>query len=191
VLQTSFRTRPRKSAARPSLTGLAATWLFLVKNWHVYIFPCQFAGQYRNGPRDIGIRLDLEAVHGLQSLMIFLAENHFALGSLEAHALHRLDELLSVGGFCGLDCLDNSHSSSESAAGEKVRRHFEPLLMLLHKPIVYFVLGILVVVISGALHADQRFVQLQGIEDVPACCQLDPVLSFEFHVVELAQRIAL
>src|SRR5258706_8812893 len=41
--------------------------------------------------------LDAELVHVLHRLVVFLAEAHGALGRLEAHALHRCDQLLGVG----------------------------------------------------------------------------------------------
>ena len=41
-------------------------------------------------------------IHRLHRLMVFLAEGHLALGRLEAHAFHRLDELLGAGVAAGL-----------------------------------------------------------------------------------------
>src|SRR6266496_4395599 len=38
--------------------------------------------------------LDAELVHGLQRLVVFLAEGHDALGRFEAHALHGGDQFL-------------------------------------------------------------------------------------------------
>ena len=59
------------------------------------------------------LALDPELVHGLQRLVVFLAESHVALGGLELHAFHGGDQLLGIGA-AGL--LDRSRRPRLAAA---------------------------------------------------------------------------
>src|SRR5882672_9370329 len=82
--------RPRLSSMRPRLA--------LVADRDRHVLDLELAHQLGDRPGDGRIHLDLEVVHALQRLMVFLAEQHATLGGLELHALHRRDQLLAVGG---------------------------------------------------------------------------------------------
>src|SRR4030081_84775 len=55
----------------------------LVADRDVHVLDLEFAHRLQHGPGHIRIDLDLEVIHALQRLMVFLAEHHLALGAIE------------------------------------------------------------------------------------------------------------
>ena len=121
--------------------------------------------------------------------MVFLAEGHLALGRLEAHALHGLDELVGVGvAVRGLEGRDQRHGRAEAAGREEVWRGLELLVVRGHHGFVHGVLGDAEVVVRGAFHAGEVLVRSHGGQDVAAGGDLDAI-ALEVHVSDL-ERVA-
>src|SRR5437899_10437471 len=79
---------PEKTAGSwPGLCGST-----LVADRHAHLFRFDLAHELGHAPGEGRVHLDLEVVHRLHRLVVFLAEGHLALGRVEAHALHRADE---------------------------------------------------------------------------------------------------
>src|SRR6266508_2589928 len=129
--------------------------LLLVLDGRRRLLGRELADQRRDQPGHVRLGHELEDVHALQRLVVFLAEDHLALGRLELHALHGRDELLRVGPAGLLHCRQHGHGGREAAAGEEVRRLLEALLVLGHEPGVDRVLRDLVVVVGAADHASR------------------------------------
>src|SRR5690606_1307568 len=145
--------------------------------------------QLGNAPGDVRVDLDLEVVHALHGLMVFLAEGHLALGRVEAHAFHGGNQLVRVGVTTGLlERGNDGHARAHAAGGEEVRRRAVALLVLGHEPLVDRVLRDVVVVIGRAFHARELLVRGHGREDVAAGGDLDAV-ALEVEVGDL-ERVA-
>ena len=136
----------------------------------------------------LAVGLDLEVIHRLQRLMVFLAEGHRALRRLEGHAFHRRDQLLGVGAASLLDRRDDRGCGGEAAGGEEVRRRVEALLVLGDEPVVHRVLREGIVVIDRAFHAGIILVDLHGRQDVAARRELDAE-ALGLQVGDLRQRM--
>src|SRR5215471_19065997 len=82
------------TSATPSPVARTTARLPLVQDGRGRFLRRQLAREDRHEPGHIGLGGELESVHGLERLMILLAEGHLPLRCVELHALHRLDELL-------------------------------------------------------------------------------------------------
>src|SRR6266540_5908156 len=139
--------------------------LLLVLDGRRRLLGRELADERRDQPGHVRLGHELEDVHALQRLVVFLAEDHLALGRLELHALHGRDELLGGRAARLLDGGDHGHGRGEAPAGEEVRRLLEALHVLGHEPRVDGVLGNLVVVVRATDHTFE-VVALEGLEDV-------------------------
>src|SRR5664279_4477419 len=99
--------------------GAARDRSALVLDRDVHLFRLDLVDQLGDAPLERRIVLDPEVIHRLHRLVVFLAEGHLALGRLEAHAFHGLDELLGVGVAAGfLQCLDDRNPRTHAASRE-------------------------------------------------------------------------
>src|SRR6185436_5862549 len=93
---------PLSEGARGSETfsgeaGAGGRALPLIPDRNVHLLRSYFTDQLRHAPGERRVDLDLEVIHRLHRLVVFLAEGHLALRRLEAHALHRADQLVGGG----------------------------------------------------------------------------------------------
>src|SRR6266513_6492587 len=58
----------------------------LVADRDRHVLDLEFTYRLEHGPADVRVYLDLEVIHALQRLMVFLAECHLALWRIELHA---------------------------------------------------------------------------------------------------------
>src|ERR1700747_104783 len=97
----------------------------LVADRNVHVLNPEFAHRLKYGPGKVRINLDLEVIHALQRLMVFLAEDHLALGRVERHPLHRGNQLLGVRGLGLGHSRNHRNRGGESPRGEEIRRRLK------------------------------------------------------------------
>src|SRR4051812_43262627 len=90
----STATWPPKRIVRFRVSSTGRPRSTLVANRDVHLFRLDLPHQLRHAPREGRVHLDPEVIHRLHRLMVLGPEGHLALGRLEAHALHGLDELV-------------------------------------------------------------------------------------------------
>src|ERR1017187_4093273 len=170
-----FRRSGRAPAARTGARPVPGI-LALVPDRNVHVLDLDLADELGDRPGHVRVDLDLEVIHGLKGLVVFLAEDHLPLRRLEGHAFHRGDQLFGVGGPARL--LRRTHdgeAGGHAPRREEVGGRLEPLLVLRHEPLVDRVLRNVVVVIGGALHAGEGLVRRERRQDVAAGRDLDAV----------------
>src|SRR4051812_37466898 len=82
----------RSLVARRLMVEPRACRSALVADRDVHFFRLDLVHQLGHAPGKRRVGLDLEVVHALHRLMVFLAERHLPLGRFETHAFHRGDQ---------------------------------------------------------------------------------------------------
>src|SRR5437763_2754087 len=84
-------TCPPKRMVRPRVarTGCSTSALVLDADGNLHLLGLDLAHELRHRPRHVRIDFDLEVIHRLHCLVVFLAEGHAAFRGLEGHAFHR------------------------------------------------------------------------------------------------------
>src|SRR3954447_3703302 len=71
----------------------------LVTDRDRHVLDLELTDRLQHPPTDVRIDLDLEVIHALQRLMIFLAEHHLPFGLVAPPSFPRLNTLFKVGVF--------------------------------------------------------------------------------------------
>src|SRR6218665_2732435 len=114
---------PSAAVSAPSggRAALMVRSLARVADRHIHLLRPDLAHQRGHAPGEGRVDLDPEVVHALHRLVVFLAKVHPALGGVELHALHGLDQQAAVGvALGGLERRDQGHGRAEATGGEKV-----------------------------------------------------------------------